>query len=259
MWEMVFTLFMLLLLQTVLGFDNLLYISLESKKAPADKQRYVEKLGIGIAILLRIALLFFLVNVIDSFQDPLLKFGLIEYFEGSFNLHSIIVLAGGIFIIHTSVKEIWHMISLKESGEIELKPAKPATVANVTVMIVIMNLVFSFDSILAAMALTKDMWLMTASIVISGILMVWLSGKVSIFLAKNRMFEVLGLFILMLVGVMLLTEGGHLAHIKLFGNEIVPMSKTTFYFVIVILIVVDLAQTRYKKKLKIESAQSSKS
>lgn len=253
MWEMIFTLFMLLLLQTVLGFDNLLYISLESKKAPAEKQRYVERMGIIIAIFLRILLLIILVNVISSFQDPLFGVHLTDYFEGSFNLHALIVLAGGAFIIRTSLKEIWHMISLKESGEIELKPAKAATVANVTTMIVIMNLVFSFDSILAAMALTKDVWLMSASIVISGILMLWLSGKVSAFLAKNRMFEVLGLFILMLVGVMLLTEAGHLAHIKIFGNEIVPMSKTTFYFVIVILIVVDLAQGRYKKKLNQET------
>ena len=70
------------------------------------------------------------------------------------------------------------------------------------------------------------------------------------------MYEVLGLFILFIVGIMLLTEGGHLAHIKLFGEEIVPMSKTTFYFVIVILVLIDIIQSRYQKKIiKLEQAE----
>ena len=66
------------------------------------------------------------------------------------------------------------------------------------------------------------------------------------------MYEVLGLFILFIVGIMLVTEGGHLAHIKLFGNEIVPMSKTTFYFVIAILIITDVVQGRYQKRIEKE-------
>jgi predicted tellurium resistance membrane protein TerC len=79
--------------------------------------------------------------------------------------------------------------------------------------------------------------------------MLFLADRISDFLAKNRMYEVLGLFILFIVGIMLITEGGHLAHLKLFGNEIVPMSKTTFYFVIAILVIVDVVQGKYQKKL----------
>ena len=79
--------------------------------------------------------------------------------------------------------------------------------------------------------------------------MLVLADKISTFLAKNRMYEVLGLFILFIVGIKLVTEGGHLAHIKLFGNEIVPMSKTTFYFVIAVLVIVDVVLGRYQKKL----------
>jgi len=116
-------------------------------------------------------------------------------------------------------------------------------------MIVAMNLVFSFDSILSAMALSDVYWIMTTAIVAGGALMIWLSDRVATFLEKNRMYEVLGLFILMVVGIMLLTEGGHLAHLELFGNEIVPISKTTFYFVITVLVLTDVVQTRYKRKL----------
>ena len=112
-----------------------------------------------------------------------------------------------------------------------------------------MNLVFSFDSILAAMALTDVFPIMVVAIVIGGVLMIWLSDRVTEFLKRNRMFEVLGLFILFIVGIMLLSEGGHLAHMQLFGNDITPMSKTTFYFVIGVLIIIDIVQNKYQKKL----------
>ena len=85
--------------------------------------------------------------------------------------------------------------------------------------------------------------------------MLFLADKISVFLAKNRLYEVLGLFILFIVGIMLLTEGGHLAHLEIFGEHIVPMSKTTFYFVIVILVVIDIVQGRYQKKLLREKMQ----
>jgi predicted tellurium resistance membrane protein TerC len=99
------------------------------------------------------------------------------------------------------------------------------------------------------MALSDVFWVMALSIVIGGALMIWLADHVSVFLHKNRVYEVLGLFILFVVGIMLLSEGGHLAHLRLFGHAVVPMSKATFYFVIGVLVVTDLVQTRYQKKL----------
>ena len=86
--------------------------------------------------------------------------------------------------------------------------------------------------------------------------MIWLADKVSDFLQKNRMYEVLGLFILFVVGIMLLTEGAHLGHMKLFGEEIQVMTKTTFYFVIGVLVITDIVQTRYQKKLLAEKARA---
>lgn len=243
---------MLILLQAVLGFDNLLYISLESKRAPAAQQSFVRKMGIGIAVVLRIALLFILTSVIDIFQDPLFDLHLFGVIDGTFNIHSLIVLLGGGFILYTAVKEIWHMVYLEEAELITSQSSKSA--GSVIAMIVLMNLVFSFDSILSAIALTQVFWVMATAIVIGGLLMIALADKISAFLQKNRMYEVLGLFILFLVGVMLLTEGGHLAHLNLFGNEITPLSKTTFYFVIVALLVVDIVQGRYQKKLMANKA-----
>ena len=247
MLDNIITLFMLILLQAVLGFDNLLYVSLESKNAPKDKQAFVRKIGIGLAIILRIVLLFMITSVIQYFQDPVFGININSVIASKFNIHSIIVLVGGVFIIYTAIKEIWHMISLEEHTHAETKKSK--STAQVITMIVIMNLVFSFDSILSAMALSKVFWVMATAIIISGVLMIWLADHVSTFLQKNRMYEVLGLFILFLVGIMLLTEGGHLAHLHLFGEVITPMSKTTFYFVLAILVLTDLAQSKYQKKL----------
>ena len=240
------TLGMLTLLQAVLGFDNLLYISLESKRAPADKQAFVRRLGIGLAIGLRIVLLFVLMSLIKYFQEPFLSLHGSSILEADINVHSLIVLLGGAFIIYTAMKEIWHMISLEEHAAAD---QKPRSAGQVIFWIVLMNLVFSFDSILSAIALTDVFWVMASAIVISGLLMIYLADRVSVFLQKNRMYEVLGLFVLFVVGIMLLSEGGHLAHLKLFGNEITAMSKTTFYFVISVLVLTDLVQSRYQRKL----------
>ena len=246
MLDNIFTLGMLILLQAVLGFDNLLYISLESKSAPPEKRAYVRKVGIGLAIVLRIVLLFILISVIGYFQDPIFGINIENIIESHFNIHSLIVLLGGAFIIYTAMKEIWHIIYFQEHvAKVSDKPKK--SVNSIIAMIILMNLVFSFDSILSAMALTDVFWVMASAIVIGGLLMIWLADRVSTFLEKNKMYEVLGLFILFLVGIMLLTEGGHLAHIQLFGNEITPMSKTTFYFVIFFLVVTDIVQGRYQK------------
>ena len=99
------------------------------------------------------------------------------------------------------------------------------------------------------MALTDVFWVMAIAIIIGGLLMIWLADRVAGFLEKNRMYEVLGLFILFIVGIMLLSEGGHLAHLSLFGHPIEPMAKSTFYFVIGVLVCTDIVQSRYQRKL----------
>ncbi len=240
---------MLVLLQAVLGFDNLLYISLESKRAPEADRARVRRLGIGIAIVLRIVLLFVLVNIVERTKSEWFAIHWPGYVEGSFSIHSLIVLFGGAFILYTATKEVMHMMVLEEAHG-EGQAATFTSAGKVITMIVIMNLVFSFDSILSAMALTEVFWVMAVAIVISGIGMIVLADHVSTFLTRNRMYEVLGLFVLFIVGVMLVTEGGHLAHLELFGNEVHAMTKTTFYFVIFVLVLTDIVQSRYQRKLQ---------
>ena len=257
----VMTLLMLTLLQAVLGFDNLLYISIESKRVEEKSQSYVRKLGIGVAIFLRIILLFIITQAIGYFQD---EFWHVESALVEFGLtgHALIVLVGGIFIVYTALKEISHMLADHELSDDSSGQSK-RSVATAVTWIVVMNLVFSFDSILSAIALasttdpvtnapvitTGGMIVMTLAIIFSGLMMIVLADRVSEFLKNNRLYEVLGLFVLFIVGIMLVSEGGHLAHLKLAGYAVEPMAKSTFYFVLIVLIVVDVVQGRYQKKL----------
>lgn len=244
---------LLVMLQAVLGFDNLLYISLESKRAPLEKQKAVRRWGIILAVVFRIVLLFLLLNLIDTFQQELFSIHWDGVLEATFNLHAIIVLFGGAFILYTAMKEILHMMTLEE---IEHSQRDAKSIGFIIFWIVAMNVVFSFDSILSAMAITKVFAVMATAILIGGLLMVLLADTVSEFLQKNRMYEVLGLFILFLVGVMLISEGGHLAHMEIVGNAVIQMSKTTFYFVLFILIISDIVQSRYQKKINIAKAHA---
>lgn len=242
------TLGMLVLLQIVLGFDNLLYISLESKRAPAEKQSMVRKTGIGLAVIFRILLLIVLMKLVSTFEHPIFTLHREGFVDIEMNFHALINLVGGAFILYTATKEILHMMSLELEGHHE---RKAQSAGKIIALIVVMNLVFSFDSILSAMALSDNAIVMGTAIVMGGLLMIWLADRVSNFLQRNRMYEVLGLFVLFVVGIMLLTEGAHLAHTRLLKHEIMAMTKPTFYFVIAVLLLTDVVQSRYQKKLNL--------
>ena len=241
------TFLILTALETVLGFDNLLYISIEAKKVDPAREAWVRRTGIVLAIGLRIVLLFVVLQLISLFQSPFFEFDH-AWFNLAISGHALIVLLGGVFLIYTAIKEIFHMIG---SHDLEhgADAAPRRTVATAIIWILIMNIVFSFDTVLSAVALTKNFIVMTAAILVSGVLMVVMADTVANFLKKNRMYEVLGLFVLLLVGYMLMSEGGHLAHLAFFGFAVEPMAKSTFYFVLVTLVIVEIIQSRYQKKI----------
>jgi len=250
----------LIFLQAVLGFDNLLYISIESQRAPENKQKSVRFWGIIIAVVLRILLLFVMIHLIEALSAPFFVFNWPGIIEGGVNFATLVFIIGGIFIIYTAFKEISHMLTIDRLGhDVGNSSAKSATEA--IALIVFMNLIFSFDSILSALAITDVFPILAAAILVSGIAMLVLADGVTAFLKSNRMYEVLGLFILLIVGVVLLGEAGPAAahamnddtlKIMVFGYEIIPMSKSTFYFSVIVLVIVELVQTRYQRKLAAE-------
>ena len=253
-------LIMLCFLQAVLGFDNLLYISIESQRAPVAQQAAVRKWGILLAVALRVVLLFVMIKAIDAMAAP---FFILEWegvLTGGVNFATLVFILGGIFIMYTAVKEIGHMLSIEHLGtDVEGKSGKSA--AKVVGLIVLMNLIFSFDSVLSALAITDVFPILAFAIILSGVAMLLLAERVTQFLEANRMYEVLGLFILLIVGVVLLGEAGpaaaHAMHddslqIKVFGKDIIPMSKSTFYFSVVVLVAVEIIQSGYSRKLNAE-------
>ena len=259
-------LLMLCFLQAVLGFDNLLYISIESQRAPVAQQKAVRYWGIIIAVALRVVLLFTMIQLIDSMAEPFYVFDWPGVIEGGLNFATCVFIIGGIFIIYTAVKEIGHMLAIEHlSTDVDAKSGKSAT--QVVLLIVMMNLIFSFDSVLSAIAITDVFLVLATAIILSGLAMLVLADTVTAFLEKNRMYEVLGLFILLIVGVVLLGESGqaaaHAMHdetlaLRFFGYEVVPMSKTTFYFSVLVLVAVEIIQSRYSRKLNAERRTASR-
>lgn len=253
-------LIVLIFLQAVLGFDNLLYISIESQRAPKESQRRVRYWGIIIAVALRLVLLGVMILLLDALKAPFFIMNWTGVLEGGVNFSTVVFILGGMFIIYTAVREISHMLSV-EHLERSMGDTRAKSAAQVVIMIVMMNLVFSFDSILSAIAITKVFVVLAIAIVSSGIAMLVLADRVTEFLKKNRMYEVLGLFILLIVGVVLLGEAGtaaaHAVHdealqIKIFGQDLLPMSKSTFYFSVVVLVLVEIVQSGYQRKLAAE-------
>lgn len=251
---------MLFFLEVVLGFDNLLYILIESRRAPAHLQKSIRFWGIIVAVALRVVLLFVMIQLISTFADPFYVFNWPGLIEGGMNFSTLVFVFGGIFIMYTAVKEISHMLTVEDIGRAAGGSGSKSAL-RVAMMIILMNLVFSFDSILTALAVTKVFWVLAAAIVASGVAMLVMADGVAAFLKKNRMYEVLGLFILLIVGVVLLGEAGptaaHAMHddalqIRLLGHELLPMSKTTFYFSVIVLVMVEIVQTGYQRKLAAE-------
>ena len=153
------------------------------------------------------------------------------------------------------------MNTLDGNAVIDAENKSGKSARQVVMLIVLMNLIFSFDSILSALAITDVFPVLAAAILLSGAAMLLLADGVTKFLEKNRMYEVLGLFILLIVGVVLLGEAGpaaaHAMHddslqIKVFGYDLIPMSKTTFYFSVIVLFLVEAIQSGYSRKLAAE-------
>ena len=246
--ENLITLVILTALETVLGFDNLLYISIESKRVEPSAQALTRRIGTILAIVLRIILLFVVLQLIAALQAPWFSFDF-GFATGVFNGHSLIVLFGGAFLIRTAVRETRHLLSIEDLQNEQGVGPQHRSFGMALFWILVMNIVFSFDTVLSAVALTRNFVVMALAIILSGIFMAWLTDHVAKFLEKNRLYEVLGLFVLLLVGAMLLAEGGHIAKLSFFGYAVEPMAKSTFYFILGALVFVDILQGKYQKKL----------
>lgn len=148
-----------------------------------------------------------MIRLIDAMAKPFYIFEWTGVITGGINFATCVFIIGSIFIMYTAVKEIGHMLSI-EHLDTDVKHKTGKSAKQVVVLIIIMNLIFSFDSVLSALAITDVFPILAFAIILSGLAMLVLTDGVTRLLEANRMYEVLGLFILLIVGVVLIGEAG---------------------------------------------------
>jgi len=272
MMEILFTpnaliaLLTLTFLEIILGIDNIVFLSIVSGKLKAEDQPRARRIGLLLAMLFRIILLFGITWVL-SLQDTLFSIDW-EFFEAHVTGQSLIIFGGGLFLLYKSVSEIHH----KLEGEEEGTTGKASnSLSQAIIQIALLNIVFSFDSILTAVGMVSmkepsaggfgyegALLIMILSVVISIVIMMIFAGPVSKFVNEHPTIQILGLSFLILIGVMLLAEGSHLAHFR-FGNdvEVTSIPKGYLYFAIFFSLFVEFLNLRMKKSKKVVKLHNS--
>lgn len=189
------------LLEIVLGVDNIIFISIIATKLPKSQQAKARGIGLSLALIIRILLLFS-ISWIVSLKDPLLNIG-----NFALTGRDIILFAGGVFLIVKTIKEIAEKF---ESKEEQKKHMKDFTLRGAILQIVFIDIIFSFDSILTAVGLVSNVLLMIGGVVIAMLVMLAFSGAVSDFIEKHPTVKMLALAFLVMIGGMLVIEALHL-------------------------------------------------
>ncbi len=254
-------------LEIILGIDNIVFLSIVSGKLPTKEQPKARRIGLTLAMAFRIVLLFGITWVL-SLQKTILHIDW-GFFEAHITGQSLIIFGGGLFLLYKSVSEIHH----KMEGEEEATKGKSASrLSSAIIQIALLNIVFSFDSILTAIGMISmkspaeggfgpdgAIAIMILSIVISiGIMMIF-AGPVSKFVNEHPTIQILGLSFLILIGVMLIAEGSHLAHFR-FGNdvEVSSIPKGYLYFSIFFSLFVEFLNIKMRKNSKAVKLHNSK-
>jgi len=240
-------------LEIVLGVDNIIFLSIISSKLPESEQPKARNIGLILAMVLRILLLFGLTWIIGM-KEPLFYVDLPwldthdatgNHISPFVNGQGLILLLGGIFLLYKATTEIHH----KLEGETEADDPKvgkgKAALRGVIVQITLINVVFSFDSILTAIGLVNDIVVMIIAVMASVLVMMAFSGPVSKFVNNHPTIQMLGLSFLILIGFSLIAEAAHLGH---FIDGAVP--KGYLYFAIFFSLFVEVLNIRMGKAKK---------
>ena len=241
-------------LEIVLGIDNIIFISIATGKLPAESRKKATKIGMFLAMFMRIVLLLG-ITVLIAMKEPWFTIdfnGLNAQVSGQ----SVILLLGGLFLIYKSTKEIHEKVDLKGEEEKELKQSATKSFGSVILQIILIDLVFSFDSILTAVGMTNGvagaLYIMITAVIISVLIMMQFAIPVGNFVNKNPSIQILGLSFLILIGFMLVTESAHLSNALIFGNHVTPVPKGYLYFAISFSLLVEVLNMRVSKKKKLK-------
>lgn len=222
-------------METVLGIDNIIFIAILVGKLPAEKQAKIRNIGIALALVIRIGLLFS-ISWIMTLKEPLFA-----VMDQGFSGRDLILIGGGLFLLAKSTFEIHHKV--EGDPQIHLHKAQGQGAKNTVnakmllLQILVLDIVFSLDSVITAVGMVSQISIMVVAMLVSMVIMLLSAGKISAFVERHPTIKILALSFLLLIGVMLVAEGMG-AHI----------SKGYIYFAMAFSLVVEMLNMRYRKK-----------
>lgn len=229
MIEAIVPLVSLIALEVILGIDNIIFISILADKLPEKDRNKLRIWGIGLAMAMRLCLLAFISWILKLDQT------LFVFFDIAFSGKDLILIFGGLFLIYKSTKEIYH--KSEAASPTQLKVDENPSFKKLLSEVIILDLVFSIDSIITAVGMVDELWIMYTAVIVTVIIMLLASKPISEFIRKHPSFKILALCFLMMIGVALLAEGFNL-----------KIPKGYIYFSMAFAFLVDIIQIKTIKK-----------
>lgn len=248
--EAILALLTLTFLEIILGIDNIIFISIVTGKLPVENRKKATRLGLFLAMFMRIGLLLG-ISYLIAMKGVWLEIDW-NWFSVDVTGQGTILLLGGLFLIYKSTKEIREKVTHEEENLISDKKKIVHTFSGVILQIILIDLIFSIDSILTAVGMTNGISgalpIMITAVVISVAIMMWFAVPVGNFVNNNPTIQILALAFLILIGFMLITESAHLSHANFFGQEVGAVPKGYLYFAIAFSLGVEFLNMRIRKK-----------
>ena len=218
----------LIMLEVILGIDNVIFISILSDRLPESQRNKLRYWGLGLAMIMRLGLLT-VISWILKLDKTLFTFSDID-FSGK----GLVLIGGGIFLIYKSTVEIYHKTE-QANSDVPLVPLQ-SSFSRLLMEIILLDLVFSVDSIITAVGMVQELWIMYTSVIVAVLIMILASGPISHFIKKHPSFKILALCFLMMIGLSLIAEGFHL-----------KIPKGYIYFSMAFAFIVDVIQMKTVK------------
>jgi predicted tellurium resistance membrane protein TerC len=228
MLDIIIPLLSLIALEVILGIDNIIFISILADKLEGPQRNKLRFWGIFLAMILRLVLLAFISWILK------LDHTLFIFYDIEFSGKGIILILGGLFLIYKSTKEIYHKTEM--NNEDSVKTSKKSTFRQLLSEVIILDLVFSIDSIITAVGMVQQLWIMYTAVIVTVLIMLVASKPISEFIRKHPSFKILALCFLMMIGVALLAEGLHF-----------EIPKGYIYFSMAFAFLVDIIQMKAVK------------
>jgi predicted tellurium resistance membrane protein TerC len=231
MFEAIIPLLSLIALEVILGIDNIIFISILADKLPEEKRNQLRYWGIGLALVMRLILLAFISWILKLDKTLFTIQGI------DFTGKGLILIVGGLFLIYKSTKEIYH--KTEEADEQSINTKKENNFLKLLTEVIVLDLVFSIDSIITAVGMVSELWIMYTAVIVTVLIMLVASKPISDFIRKHPSFKILALCFLMIIGLSLIAEGFHFS-----------IPKGYIYFGMAFAFIVDIIQMKTVKTEK---------